>query len=294
VMRPETAKAIESKENWSGVAAFLRQSGVEFPEGATASYFPDTGKLVVRDTGANLALVDRIVQTSVEEQDEQQMAEAKEMEVNKALIVMGKKISAPDVVLATFQIELKGDIVRLIDADGSIYTGKIEQPALQKELDAFNGRTFTNVAANGESAGEHNQTVRAAPQQQEKLQQQNYAGVTAAITNSATFNGATVMQTAPQQSFSFRAAGLNRKLNQQVVFEGNYIASAAEGAEQKATLDKAAAAGKEAKDAEISDLQKELPPPPAAARIQGQAQIGDGGTVNVDAVVVPLKAKAAR
>jgi len=94
-------------------------------------------------------------------------------------------------VLNTFQVQQEGGEIRVLDADGSTYTGKIEQLAKGVELDsritarryaAKQTRTDAAQAAEGESA-------------------------------------------APQSYF--RTTGYNVSLKKTLVFEGNYAASAA-------------------------------------------------------------------
>lgn len=282
---------------------FLKSAGVEFPEGASANYFPATGKLVVRNTDANLGLVDKIVDASVNAQLEGDEIAVKKIAVAKTMQAVEGKLGGPEVVLASFQIQLEGDIVRIIDADGSVYTGKVEQPELQKLLATSNGRTFTNVSTeDGYKADEPsaaNSDAAAQEQAQQPKDAAAPAGIAAAISNNATASGAgngggAGQQTnLPQQNFFFRATGFNRKLNKAVTFEGSYIAAgvrrerAGEEDQEKAKLDK---------DQEAQD-KTEMSNNAAAdnnARIQGQAQIGDDEKINVDAVVTPLKTKAAR
>ena len=43
----------------------LEQNGVQFPPGASANYVPSSGKLIVRNTEANLDLVDRVVDAAL-------------------------------------------------------------------------------------------------------------------------------------------------------------------------------------------------------------------------------------
>ena len=314
-----------------GAVDSLTEAGVQFPDGASASYFPASGKLLVRNTETNLKLVDKIVEGSVNSQLEEEATRAKLMAVTKTMQTMAQKMSVPDVVLATFQLQLDGDIVRIIDADGSIYTGKIEQPLLQKQLAESNGRTFKNFAVVNEAGDQNNIRVESEKKAEGQETQKKLAGVRAGITNSATApagaaNSGSVTAAAsnstvaaginngdsvaagvsndyqqnglPQQNFTFRATGLNRRLKQTVVFEGSYIAVETEQQKTVQGQEGVAVAGTDqnaasqtVQDQMVKD--KETPAPPEAnARIQGQAQIGESEKIDVDAVVVPLKAKA--
>ena len=94
-------------------------------------------------------------------------------------------------VLNTFQVQQEGNEIRVLDADGSTYTGKIEQSVKGAELDS-------RIAAQREVA---KQTPRYAA----KAVGEN--------------------KPASPQSY-FRATGYNLSLKRTVVFEGNYAAPA--------------------------------------------------------------------
>jgi hypothetical protein len=96
-------------------------------------------------------------------------------------------------VLNTFQVQQEGSDIRVVDADGSTYTGKLEQPAKNAELDSR--MTSRHDAAK---------------------QTQRYAAKPARENESA----------APQSYF--RASGFNVSLKKTLVFEGNYAASPAQ------------------------------------------------------------------
>ena len=90
-------------------------------------------------------------------------------------------------VLNTFQVEQQGSDIRVLDSDGSTYTGKIEQSAKNAELDS-------------------RMTVR----RDAAKQTRSYAAKAVPENESAT-----------PQSY-FRATGFNVSLKKRVVFEGNY------------------------------------------------------------------------
>jgi hypothetical protein len=89
-------------------------------------------------------------------------------------------------VLNKFQIQQSGDQIRVVDADGSTYTGKIE-PVAQGTV----GQTLKDKE--GESLGARSEPA----QSQQDITSQFY----------------------------FRAAGYNTTLQKPIVFEGNYIAT---------------------------------------------------------------------
>ena len=97
-------------------------------------------------------------------------------------------------VLNTFQVQQEGSEIRVLDADGSTYTGKIEQLANNVELDS-------RITARRDAA----------------KQTRSYAAKAARENESAT---------APQSYF--RATGFNVSLKKTLVFEGNYAAPPAQ------------------------------------------------------------------
>jgi len=96
-------------------------------------------------------------------------------------------------VLNTFQVQQQGSEIRVLDADGSTYTGKIEQLAKSGELNS-------RIAARRDAAKET----------------RRYAAKATGETESV----------APQSHF--RATGYNVSLKKTLVFEGNYAAPPAQ------------------------------------------------------------------
>lgn len=99
------------------------------------------------------------------------------------------QVSRTTNVLNTFQVQQEGSEIRVLDADGSTYTGKIEQLANTAELDS-------RVTARRDAA----------------KQTRRYAAKAAPENESA----------APQSYF--RATGYNVSFKKTLVFEGNYAA----------------------------------------------------------------------
>jgi hypothetical protein len=96
-------------------------------------------------------------------------------------------------VLNTFQVQQEGSEIRVLDADGSTYTGKIEQSAKSAKLDS-------RITARRDAA----------------KQTRSYAAKATGENESA----------APQSYF--RATGFNVSLKKTLVFEGNYAAPPAQ------------------------------------------------------------------
>src|SRR5204862_6139063 len=104
------------------------------------------------------------------------------------------QVSGTANVLNTFQVQQQGNEIRGLDADGSTYTGKIEQSAKSAEVDS-------RVTARRDAA----------------KQTRSYAAKSVPENESA----------APQSYF--RATGFNVSLKKTLVFEGNYAAPPAQG-----------------------------------------------------------------
>ncbi len=104
-----------------------------------------------------------------------------------------QQVSRAANVLNTFQVQQEGNEIRVLDADGSTYTGKIEQRAKSAELDS-------RITARHSVA----------------KQTRRYDAQAAGENESA----------APQSYF--RATGFNVSLKKTLVFEGNYAAPLAQ------------------------------------------------------------------
>jgi hypothetical protein len=97
-------------------------------------------------------------------------------------------------ILNTFQVQQQGNEIRVLDADGSTYTGRIEQLAKNADLDS-------RMTARRDAA----------------KQTRRYAAKATRENETAT----------PPQSY-FRATGYNVSLKKRLVFEGNYEAPPAQ------------------------------------------------------------------
>ncbi len=96
-------------------------------------------------------------------------------------------------VLNTFQVQQQGNEIRVLDADGSTYTGKIEQSPKNAALDA-------GITARRDAAKETRRYAAKAAGENESVAPQSY----------------------------FRATGYNVSLKKTLVFEGNYAAPPAQ------------------------------------------------------------------
>ena len=151
-------------------------------------------------------------------------------------------------VLRLFEVEQIGQQIRVVDDDGSIYDGEIEQPPVKEALSQPSLETGLKKNLEPE----------------------------ARRTESAI--GANVGQVASQTVF-FRVAGTNLTLNQLVVFQGNFLASTNQirstslGA--KLSLDQPAVGPVQNHSLQGQQLPNDL--------IQGQATIGNSNRIQINA-----------
>ena len=96
-------------------------------------------------------------------------------------------------VLNTFQVQQEGSEIRVLDADGSTYTGKIEQSAKSAELDS-------RITARRDAAKQTRSYAAKAVRENESAAPESY----------------------------FRATGFNVSLKKTLVFEGNYAGTPAQ------------------------------------------------------------------
>jgi hypothetical protein len=154
--------------------------------------------------------------------------------------------SAAKSVLASFQLERSGAEVRVMDADGSVYSGQVEAAA----------NSPTPIL----SAGEKKPLDKVLKGQER----------TAAL---------------PEQSFmnyAFRVAGTNRSLNEQVIFTGIVTAFGNQTAFKQST--NAAGEGRIARSPTLpaapDPLSRALP---LNSRVSGRAMIGKGREIEINA-----------
>jgi hypothetical protein len=95
--------------------------------------------------------------------------------------------------LNTFQVQQQGSEIRVLDADGSTYTGKIEQLANNAEIDS-------RITTRRDAAKQTRRYAAKAARENESAVPQSY----------------------------FRATGFNVSLKKTLVFEGNYAAPPAQ------------------------------------------------------------------
>jgi hypothetical protein len=149
-------------------------------------------------------------------------------------------------VLADFRVEQTGNQLRVIDNDNSIYTGDIE------------------MAADNNNSGDVTGQM-APPKMESAIAARQIAAAPASNAQAA-------------QNFSFRVAGTNRTLNQQVVFTGNFASLA------NAPVALQQLAASQANSQNYSNSQQQSPPLLQNSFINGRAQVGAGQPIEINAV----------
>ena len=201
--------------------------------------------------------------------------------------------TAVPAILNTFEIRVDGDQIRLIDADGSVYAGKIQIPKLaQTRAAATNGgQMFFNMPV---ADADRKVSFADSTRPVDAPQPTGSAGVTAGVSNSAVPAPQAAKASREQQqqnyNYSFRASGTNLSLKKVVVVEGNYISEQPPGAQQQgarvagaaqlATAMKQTAQNARAAVSEATDV-----------KIQGQAQLGNEAKIEINAIAMPTKAR---
>jgi len=144
-------------------------------------------------------------------------------------------------ILASFQVEQTGNSVRIVDNDGSIYSGVLR------------AERATSPMAN--------------------------AANSAVKTRAQLSTSAPIPTSAANQNFTLEVSGTNLSLNERVVFTGNL------------SVDNAVAqpTGRRENRAAKPIAQPPLNSVLSNSRIQGQAQVGVNGIVNVEAVATQRK-----
>lgn len=106
----------------------------------------------------------------------------------------------PPPLVGSFQFEQRGETVRVVDADGSVYVGQVQPP----EADRAKAETAATGTKRAEAETRANRQSRARASENAPLQQPSPAPA--------------------EENFRFRATGDNRTLQKPVVFEGEYSA----------------------------------------------------------------------
>jgi hypothetical protein len=102
---------------------------------------------------------------------------------------------APHPVLASFQVEQSGTVLRIVDGDGSVYTGSLQPATVARRTRS------AKAEAPADTFGARYQTKELEQATASRLDSDAQA----------------------QQSYAFRVTGTNRSLQKQVVFTGNLL-----------------------------------------------------------------------
>jgi hypothetical protein len=175
----------------------------------------------------------------------------------RARSALADRSMAPGQVLAAFQFEQNGSQLRLIDNDGSIYTGSLEA---------------------ADADGSNRQGVQQQEQETTRFKAAAVAGAAELRERRTATGPAANLQNA--LNFAFRVAGTNRTLNQQVVFTGSLRpATNAPLAVQTAATYGASATNLLSRAQQTQTLLQN-------STISGTAQLGNGRQIEINAVPV--------
>ena len=170
-------------------------------------------------------------------------------------------------ILASFQMEQNGDEIRIVDADGSVYTGKVEMVGLKPDSAAKSAPSAPQPLEGGSSskrAASKGQVEKMKGVEMQKAEPQRRLG-----------------QLEPQQpgleaggKFSFRARGVNRTLNRVVELRGHFVT--------ESSIQSEAASSTKKESAEAFHQTGHA----TRARVQGRAQIEGANEIEIDAVLI--------
>jgi hypothetical protein len=168
--------------------------------------------------------------------------------------------SSIKVILPSFAVEQSGPALRVIDADGSVYSGYL-QPSTGQGVEAKTVESLHGQAAVVQSDRQRTQ-LTATP------------GAPAAQSAENLSPGS--------QSYFFNVVGTNRSLNQQVVFSGNLVALT-----NSAPLDSNASLAGAAPPQKVQNTSQSQNASQSLLRISGKAVIGQKDELQIEAVPVP-------
>jgi len=175
---------------------------------------------------------------------------------------MRKSLGLPgQLVLSSFRVEQTGNQIRIIDSDGSVYSGVVGQTSegLTTQPGAQDQKTTVTRAARENAS---------AP-----------AGTQTGQTNSLSLGG--MLQPAPDNFF--RVSGTNLSLNQPVVFSGNFVPNL----QSPPAPAKQSAGSTPAENKSPAPVAGPVVLPLLNSRVQGRAVIG--GTNQIEINALPVK-----
>jgi len=163
--------------------------------------------------------------------------------------------SGETAVLNSFQVEQSGGELRIVDADGSVYAGFVQKV-----------EAISDFAPSAKAA-----IPMAAVSDKEKAPAVMFGGAAGGGGGGGT--NATVGRNTVVQNFYFRVTGMNRSLNQQVLFSGRFSAPAAEARETPPSV--------------WDERGVDATLPLSQARLRGQALIGGSQVEIIAAPAAP-------
>lgn len=180
----------------------------------------------------------------------------------------GRPVSPP--ILNTFRIEQRGEVINVVDEDGSAYTGFV-QPA--EPIQLLGEGTVTNRQG------------AAAAAFRKSSEPGGFGG--AGVAYGAGGVGAPVarqsLAVAPVQNYFFRVSGTNRALNQPVIFTGQLLVEPVPEKPEPATA-AGFAGGAETRDVVGGEPRRAVVQQAQVLRVLGTAVLGHTQSITIDAV----------
>jgi hypothetical protein len=175
--------------------------------------------------------------------------------MTKAKAMVTDKASPVKTVLASFEISRVGSEVRVVDADGSVYTGFVQPAADLKR----------------------SRTVKA---EQPGAVSESLGSSAATVEHSASVRNQAEAQTAPD--YFFRVVGTNRTLGENVTFTGQFVAAAE--VSKPATITNSVRLSGGTGLARFQESKAAASEPPAnSSRIAGKVLIGNRSEIEINA-----------
>jgi hypothetical protein len=234
-----------STSEW-GIAARTR---IELPSSTLSPAKPSTG-----ETAPTFALTDATLPTGSSTQLFARLQP--QPAVSGGLMLNQDKSSLG--ILQSFRVEQMGDQVRIVDADGSVYLGFVQKDA-------------------GTSGREQTRNI---------FQQNGIVSVgalKAKVTDNFKNRDLSNPPAQPTQTYFFRVTGINRTLNEPVLFKGTLALAGKAELDPNSTSNSGGSGGANPSIAPANPVALSL----SQARIQGRALIG--GTNEFEIIAAPVK-----
>ena len=200
-------------------------------------------------------------------------------------------------VLVNFQVSQNGNTIRVVDQDGSIYTGSLQVEGREKNVAPVTVSSWAGVAAQNNVAAQNEGTAKTESPKVAQFDssagnanKENYASPPPAgisgVSTAAAESPAQALRQSEAQKYFFYAQGTNQTLKQSVVFAGTLLEdlSLASNAQQAFGMSANAALGAAFAQQFVRSVTTNQP-----VQIQGVAIIDNTFKIQINATSVPAK-----